>query len=216
MLLDAPTVLLYEQTLTLRSCDGAASTTGAEVNQGRATINALKAAIQKTRLQTGVAGLGDGGAGDGAIMSPEETGYRQQLEGEKSHYKSKIAGLKSFKQEIEHLQHLLEMAKVKLHRDFEAWCIDPDAPGGASASTTIGNGPSFQEEFPKHLSTTEQRAQKAWGTPPLSPIGKPMHASASYLAYPPVAPATEAPAPPAPVDDDIEAFFKAREVMRNR
>jgi hypothetical protein len=200
----------------LKELSGHAKALGGEVNQARTTINGLKAAIQKARLQTGVAGLVDGGRGED-LMSPEEAEYRQQLEGEKSQYKSKIAGLKSFKQEIEHLQHLLEMAKVKLHRDFEEWCVDQAGRSGAGTAQA-----GHHEEFPPHASAAEQRVQKAWGTPPLSPIGKPPYphtaaaAAPTFAQEPPPVPAAGAVIGTAPVDDDIEAFFKAREAMRNR
>ena len=61
-------------------------------------------------------------------------------------YKQSVVGLKALKKEIEHLQHLLEMAKVKLHRDFETWCNDASQRQSAHGS------------------------RKAWATPPLSPI----------------------------------------------
>lgn len=45
-------------------------------------------------------------------MDAEEVQLRAQLEQEKSEYKSALAALKELKHEIEHLQHLLETAKV--------------------------------------------------------------------------------------------------------
>lgn len=40
---------------------------------------------------------------------------------EKTAYKDAFAGLRELKQEIEHLQMLLEQSRTKLHRDFEHW-----------------------------------------------------------------------------------------------
>jgi len=103
-------------------------------------------------------------------MSAEEAELRRELEGEKKQYKSKITGLKSFKKEIEHLQHLLEMAKVKLHRDFQSWTRDQAHHAAANVSASAPtHAYSGSGGYPNQ---DEQRVQKAWGTPPLSPIGK--------------------------------------------
>lgn len=40
---------------------------------------------------------------------------------EKAAYKEAFAGLRELKQEIEHLQMLLEQSRTKLQRDFEHW-----------------------------------------------------------------------------------------------
>ena len=40
---------------------------------------------------------------------------------QKAAYKEAFAGLRELKQEIEHLQMLLEQSRTKLHRDFEHW-----------------------------------------------------------------------------------------------
>lgn len=116
-----------------------------------------------------MAGLVDGGSAP-IDMSAEEAELRRELEGEKKQYKSKITGLKSFKKEIEHLQHLLEMAKVKLHRDFESWTRDQAHHAAANVSASAPtHAYSGSGGYPNQ---DEQRVQKAWGTPPLSPIGK--------------------------------------------
>lgn len=39
-------------------------------------------------------------------------------------YKHAYAGLKEFKTEIEHLQHLLEAARIRMTRDFEYWYVE--------------------------------------------------------------------------------------------
>ena len=116
-----------------------------------------------------MAGLVDGGSAP-IDMSAEEAELRRELEGEKKQYKSKITGLKSFKKEIEHLQHLLEMAKVKLHRDFQSWTRDQAHHAAANVSASAPtHAYSGSGGYPNQ---DEQRVQKAWGTPPLSPIGK--------------------------------------------
>lgn len=226
---------ILENRRRLKELSQQAKALGGQVNESRTTINSLKGQIQKARLQNGVAGLVEGGAAP-IDMSLEETSLRRALESAKMEYKSKIGGLKSFKKEIEHLQHLLEMAKVKLHRDFEAWSQDAGQmaammPPSASAAVPAAPPTSYSQGG-GNPAVDGQRVQKAWGTPPLSPIGKsavgvpaaapaypaqppmqPMHAGAQHQLYsvaPPAAAAAE------PVDDDISAFFAARDALRNR
>ncbi|XP_056424613.1 kinesin-like protein KIF6 [Hyla sarda] len=52
---------------------------------------------------------------------PAEEELRDQMEAEKKRYKTHFSRLKSLKTEIEHLQLLLEKAKVKVQKDFEDW-----------------------------------------------------------------------------------------------
>lgn len=42
-------------------------------------------------------------------------------------YKETFNRLRDLKHEIEHMQHLLEMAKVKLMKDFEVWWSEQSA-----------------------------------------------------------------------------------------
>uniref|UniRef100_A0A3B3ZSD2 Kinesin motor domain-containing protein n=1 Tax=Periophthalmus magnuspinnatus TaxID=409849 RepID=A0A3B3ZSD2_9GOBI len=55
------------------------------------------------------------------VLDPVEEELRTQIEKEKKIYKSTIDRLKALRTEIEHLQLLLERAKVKLQRDFQKW-----------------------------------------------------------------------------------------------
>ena len=46
---------------------------------------------------------------------------RLALDEEKRKYKTNYASLKQLKSEIEHIQHLMEGARVRLQHDFESW-----------------------------------------------------------------------------------------------
>lgn len=52
-----------------------------------------------------------------ASAAETEAEYRSQLDVEKRRYKQSVSSLKALKKEIEHLQHLLEKAKVGDHRE---------------------------------------------------------------------------------------------------
>lgn len=65
---------------------------------------------------------------------------------EKAAYKEAFAGLRELKQEIEHLQMLLEQSRTKLHRDFEHWMalmLRQQLPASAvTAGALTGASPS--------------------------------------------------------------------------
>eukprot|EP00054_Salpingoeca_dolichothecata_P028991 m.224448 g.224448 ORF g.224448 m.224448 type:complete len:90 (-) comp26366_c0_seq4:151-420(-) len=42
-------------------------------------------------------------------------------------YRQELAILKGHKQEIEHLQHLLQKAKMRLHKEFQQWYDEQEA-----------------------------------------------------------------------------------------
>ena len=52
-------------------------------------------------------------------------------------YKESFTQLKSLKTEIEHLQHLLEKAKVKMQKDFEIWWAEQAAFNQVWIETTL-------------------------------------------------------------------------------
>ncbi|XP_025238642.1 kinesin-like protein KIF6 isoform X2 [Theropithecus gelada] len=54
----------------------------------------------------------------------QEEKLRSQLEEEKRRYKTMFTRLKALKVEIEHLQLLMDKAKVKLQKEFEVWWAD--------------------------------------------------------------------------------------------
>ncbi|CAH3198112.1 unnamed protein product, partial [Porites evermanni] len=97
---------------------------------------------QKISFVNGTEGIED--------IDPVEQKLRQAIEEEKTKYKESFTQLKSLKTEIEHLQHLLEKAKVKMQKDFEIW---------------------WAEQAAFNQPPDEVRA--AWKTPPISPVRPP-------------------------------------------
>ncbi|XP_066467721.1 kinesin-like protein KIF6 [Tiliqua scincoides] len=96
-----------------------AKTLGEKVNEIRNKINYLKGEITQRHMQKAAQ----------AVVSPKEMeetdpveeALRAQIEEQKISYKTMFNRLKGLKIEIEHLQFLMEKAKVKLQRDFEMW-----------------------------------------------------------------------------------------------
>lgn len=98
-----------------------------------------------------------------------EDALRTQVDREKALYKDCLGKLKNLKIEIEHLQHLLSMAKVKLLKDFEEWC-ESQAPDGSRPPTSASSvrpqthegsgGESSDDRRQARLSQTASRDAK--------------------------------------------------------
>ncbi|XP_052275630.1 kinesin-like protein KIF6 isoform X2 [Dreissena polymorpha] len=118
-----------------------AKTLGEKVNKVRHNINHLKSQIEHHRMAIAMKGLSES-----QTLEPdeEEVKLRHQMEAEKNSYKETFNRLRVLKTEIEHLQHLLEKAKVKLMKDFELWWAEQVAlsqenqvPGSGSTGTVL-------------------------------------------------------------------------------
>lgn len=93
-----------------------------QVTDNKQRIGELKALIEQRRVQRSMAGLSAPSASlPDQSPDPVEENAKAEIEQQKAAYKEAFAGLRELKQEIEHLQMLLEQSRTKLHRDFEHW-----------------------------------------------------------------------------------------------
>ncbi|XP_061751663.1 kinesin-like protein KIF6 isoform X3 [Nerophis ophidion] len=83
--------------------------------------NELKKQMEIHRRQRAVHGVTENHQNVERELDPLEENLRKNIEQEKKIYKSTVGHLKTLKTEIEHLQLLLEKAKVKLQKDFRMW-----------------------------------------------------------------------------------------------
>ncbi|XP_067883904.1 kinesin-like protein KIF6 isoform X3 [Heterodontus francisci] len=97
-----------------------AKSLGEKVNQSRNKINQLKSQLEQRRMQSAACSVTSEPVD---VTEPDhlENELREKIEEEKKSYKMTFNRLKALKTEIEHLQHLLEKAKVMLQKDFEVW-----------------------------------------------------------------------------------------------
>ncbi|XP_039992325.1 kinesin-like protein KIF6 isoform X2 [Xiphias gladius] len=93
---------------------------GELLNEARSRINELKKQLEMRRRQTAAHGV-MGNTEAEKEVDPVEENLCKQIEQEKKAYKNTISRLKALRTEIEHLQLLLERAKVKLQKDFHKW-----------------------------------------------------------------------------------------------
>ncbi|KAL4238137.1 Kinesin-related protein 6 [Mactra antiquata] len=122
-----------------------AKSLGEKVNKSRQHINHMKGQIEHHRMSMAMQGLTDP---DNPEPDEREIEMRHEMEAAKSDYKETFNRLRTLKTEIEHLQHLLEKAKVKLMKDFELWWAEQVALS--------------QQENQGHNGTV----MNAWQTPP--------------------------------------------------
>ncbi|XP_074650742.1 kinesin-like protein KIF6 [Tubulanus polymorphus] len=125
---------------------------GAKVNNSRQRINHIKGLIEQHRMSRIMEGQVDP---DNYEADDDENQMRAEIETCKETYKSGFTHLKTLKTEIEHLQHLLEKAKVKMMKDFEMWWAEQVSQNQANQSKSGQLPPA--------------RSKSAWRTPPLTP-----------------------------------------------
>ncbi|XP_076441935.1 kinesin-like protein KIF6 [Babylonia areolata] len=129
-----------------------AKSLGERLNTAKQKINHFKEQAAQLRLQ--------GGYSEEQIGQMEEA-LREDMENEKKNYKAAFVDLRTLKTEIEHLQHLLEKAKVKLMKDFEIWWAQQSAQNQAT------NG--------------KAGIRSAWNTPPITPPSRGGDSTSSTL-----------------------------------
>ncbi|KAL1771790.1 kinesin KIF6 isoform X1 [Sigmodon hispidus] len=122
---------------------------GESINETRSKIGQLKDAITQRHLQQVALGISEN------MVTPsmpdlEEEKLRSQLEEEKSRYKATFVRLKALKVEIEHLQLLMDKAKVKLQKEFEVWWAE-------EATSLQVNSPATNSQ--EHLKPFPQQDQ---------------------------------------------------------
>uniref|UniRef100_A0A8B9YJV6 Kinesin family member 6 n=1 Tax=Bos mutus grunniens TaxID=30521 RepID=A0A8B9YJV6_BOSMU len=116
----ADSVTIEDNKQILKQRFAEAKALGESINEARSKIGRLKEEITQRHMQQVALGISEN------IPMPSmpdqlEEKLRSQLEEEKRRYKTMFARLKALKVEIEHLQLLMDKAKVKLQKEFEAW-----------------------------------------------------------------------------------------------
>ncbi|XP_052766060.1 kinesin-like protein KIF6 isoform X1 [Mya arenaria] len=135
----------------LKQCYAEAKSLGEKVNTLRHSINHLKSQIEHHRMTIAMQGLSES---QSLEPDEEEVRLRGRMEEEKASYKETFNRLKTLKTEIEHLQHLLEKAKVKLMKDFELWWADQVSLSQQQENQgSVGSG-------------NTGTVRNAWATPP--------------------------------------------------
>ncbi|XP_006882221.1 PREDICTED: kinesin-like protein KIF6 [Elephantulus edwardii] len=116
----ADSITIEDNKQILKQRFSEAKALGESINEARSKIGHLKEEITQRHMQQVALGI-SGNMTTASVPDALEEKLRAQLEEEKQRYKTNFAHLKALKVEIEHLQLLMDKAKVKLQKEFEAW-----------------------------------------------------------------------------------------------
>ncbi|XP_049620712.1 kinesin-like protein KIF6 [Suncus etruscus] len=116
----ADSITIEDNKQILKQRFSEAKALGEIINKARSKVGCLKEEIVQRHMQQVALGISENTTGPPVPDLVEEK-LRAQLEEEKKSYKTHFVHLKALKVEIEHLQLLMEKAKVKLQKEFEDW-----------------------------------------------------------------------------------------------
>ncbi|XP_021115533.1 kinesin-like protein KIF6 isoform X2 [Heterocephalus glaber] len=223
----ADSVTIDDNKQILKQRFSEAKALGESINEARRKIGHLKDAITQRHMQQVALGISENTAVPG-VPDPQEEELRLQLEEEKKRYRTKFTRLKALKVEIEHLQLLMDRAKVKLQKDFEAWWA-AEASSLQQVHSPAANPLGPVKPFPQTSESQQDRSQlpsnrrdlTGRNTPPTpcpSPVGR---EQCSPSTRPEVS-ISERPTSSIPLtgdsqtDSDILAFIRARQSILQR
>ncbi|CAK6962119.1 kinesin-like protein KIF6 [Scomber scombrus] len=145
---------------------------GEQLHEARDKINELKKQLELRRRQRAAHGVIENHTEVKEELDPVEENLREHIEQGKKLYKSTVGRLKALRTEIEHLQLLLERAKVKLQKDFHKWWSqeasstqESDTEAAARCQTRSPHGtlqpssPGTPDFGPPGLSSTVRNSQ---------------------------------------------------------
>ncbi|XP_069418729.1 kinesin-like protein KIF6 isoform X2 [Ovis canadensis] len=223
----ADSVTIEDNKQILKQRFSEAKALGESINEARSKIGRLKEEITQRHVQQVALGISENTPVPSMPDQLEEK-LRSQLEEEKRRYKTMFARLKALKVEIEHLQLLMDKAKVKLQKEFEAWWAK-EATSLQQVSSPAVTPSNHVKPFPQMSEAQHERSQllsnksDVYARRILPSPGPLLH---SLEQSSPGAP-TEDSIPERPVssvpltgdsqtDSDILAFIKARQNILQR
>uniref|UniRef100_A0A8D0MHG5 Kinesin-like protein KIF6/9 C-terminal domain-containing protein n=1 Tax=Sus scrofa TaxID=9823 RepID=A0A8D0MHG5_PIG len=222
----ADSVTIEDNKQMLKQRFSEAKALGENINEARRKIGRLKEEITQRHVQQVALGISEN------IPVPSmpdllEEKLRSQLEEEKRSYKTMFTRLKALKVEIEHLQLLMDKAKVKLQKEFEAWWaeeatslqVTSPAVNSLNHLKPFPQTPEAQRERPQLLSNkSDVYTRKILPSPgPLLPSGEQSGPSNPLEDSIPERPVSSVPLTgDSQTDSDILAFIRARQSILQR
>ncbi|XP_037698804.1 kinesin-like protein KIF6 isoform X2 [Choloepus didactylus] len=217
----ADSVTIEDNKQILKQRFSEAKALGESINEARSKIGHLKEEITQRHMQQVAIGISENMAVPSMPDQLEEK-LRSQLEEEKRRYKTMFTRLKALKVEIEHLQLLMDRAKVKLQKEFEAWWaeeatnLQANSPAVNSLDHTKPSPqtPKSQHEQPQLLSNkSDVNVRKILPSPCPTPLNQEKGSTSTSLENSvPKRPTSSIPLTgDSQTDSDILAFIKARQ-----
>nr|XP_021521185.1 kinesin-like protein KIF6 isoform X1 [Aotus nancymaae] len=230
----ADSVTIDDNKQILKQRFSEAKALGESINEARSKIGHLKEEITQRHIQQVALGISENMAVPPTPDQQEEK-LRSQLEEEKRRYKTMFTRLKALKVEIEHLQLLMDKAKVKLQKEFEVWWAEEatnlqvNSPAVNSLnhkkpflqtsesqrelSQLLSNKRLHQEPLSRSLENRDVNARKILPSPCSSPHSQKQSSTSTPLEDSiPERPVSSIPLTgDSQTDSDILAFIKARQ-----
>ncbi|XP_062953039.1 kinesin-like protein KIF6 isoform X2 [Cynocephalus volans] len=152
----ADSVTINDNKQILKQRFSEAKALGESINEARSKIGHLKEEITQRHIQQVALGISENMAVP-SMMDLQEEKLRSQLEEEKRRYKTMFTRLKALKVEIEHLQLLMDKAKVKLQKEFEAWWAEEAT--NLQANSLAVNSLDNMKPFPRTSESQHEGSQ---------------------------------------------------------
>uniref|UniRef100_A0A2K5X0H4 Kinesin-like protein n=3 Tax=Macaca TaxID=9539 RepID=A0A2K5X0H4_MACFA len=217
----ADSVTIDDNKQILKQRFSEAKALGESINEARSKIGHLKEEITQRHIQQVALGISENMAVP-LMPDQQEEKLRSQLEEEKRRYKTMFTRLKALKVEIEHLQLLMDKAKVKLQKEFEVWWAEEatnlqvNSPAVNSLDHTkpfLQTSDSQHEQSQLFSNKSDVNARKILPSPCPSPHSQKQSSTSTPLEDSiPKRPMSSIPLTgDSQTDSDILAFIKARQ-----
>ncbi|KAG1684149.1 hypothetical protein DVH05_021336 [Phytophthora capsici] len=140
---------IRDNKIALKRKYDAAKALASEVNDARNQIKALTLQIDKIRKQQAIADEGLTAAGGDSLdakasaaraeSEASEQKLKEEIDKHKVVYKKGFNELSELKKEIQHIQKMLEMGRIKLQKDFDLW-YQRQGKGALLTETLLARG----------------------------------------------------------------------------
>ena len=175
---------------------------GQKVNAARSTINTIKRQIEQLRVAQSEALEDENSKTDPEEAAEAEKQLKRKMDACKQEYKDYFNGLREMKAEIERIQKQLEKQRIRMQNDFEKWHTvmlrDLENDSGNSENSAPHHMPRATKEAWRGDSA-KQTTREGKAQEPKVPLDAQHLMTGNKDA-----------------DEDIMAFFKAKEEMMKR
>lgn len=201
--------IIHENKAILKQKYSLAKERASEVNRARKAIDEQKRTIQKIRQEQALASISS--MDDTEVEIPAEIEAKQVIDDEKRAYKTAYQQLRELKGEIEQIQKIMERLRKKLQQDFDTWYQAQSHTAknsDASISFLLDRSKNASSLASPEVSGEKSSIPKqAWGATN-NDEARPnevqsMQRKSSITGY-------------EDSDADIEAFYKANELLKLR
>eukprot|EP00743_Colponemidia_sp_Colp-15_P003509 GILK01003787.1.p1 GENE.GILK01003787.1~~GILK01003787.1.p1 ORF type:complete len:816 (-),score=173.29 GILK01003787.1:280-2688(-) len=182
---------------------------GAVVNSQRDRVGDLKNQIARIRTFNAMQGLTESIQED--RFDPEEERLQLEMNDAKARYKSAYEKLKEVKSEIEQIQALNARANQKLQADFEKWYskVQTDLTGSSTSASTAADMSSLSSSNHNNVNVNVNSSTNSSN----SGYSRSRERGDSYLQSSSATATTSLTGDPT-ADDNIRAFYQARDAIR--